>query len=702
MAGDLRPLRGQAEWWVPALFAIFSGIWIYGSDALVASIAASVEHQRIISTYKGFGYVITAAVLLHLGMRAALHRERTEARRILEARQFNEQIINGAQEGVIVYDQDLRHLVWNPFMERLTGYPASAVLGKRAQEVFPFLKDTGFPARLRRNLAGEDPADCIDFSATLANGSEQGWISALTAPLRNTQGEVIGVLAFVRDDTARKLAEDSLQEREERYRTFFTHGPDGVLVLDPETKRPIEFNDQVCRQLGYTREEFGNLTLADIEAVESTEDSANRINKIMANGYGDFETLQRTKQGDLRTIHVTAQYIKIGGRSTYHCVWRDNTDRKRAEAENASLQAQLQQSQKMDSLGTLAGGIAHDMNNVLGAILGLASAHIGTQPYGSPLHRALDTICKATERGGKMVKSLLSFARQSPVEDHKLDVNEILREEIHLLERTTLAKVRLELDLAPELRPIRGDASALTHALMNLCVNAVDAMPENGTLTLRTRNLNKDWVEVTVEDTGAGMPKEVLEKALDPFFTTKGVGKGTGLGLSMVYSTMKAHRGQLELLSEPGQGTRVILRFPVDGTENPAGDSNSVTQTETPRVAMKVLLVDDDELIQSSVQTILEILGHAVATAPCGEEALAKLEAGYEPDLVILDMNMPGLSGVGTLPRIRTLLPMIPIVLSTGRTDQTALTLASNHPGVTLLAKPYGLRELQRLLDTLA
>ena len=227
----------------------------------------------------------------------------------------------------------------------------------------------------------------------------------------------------------------------------------------------------------------------------------------------------------------------------------------------------------MESLGTLAGGVAHDMNNVLGAILGLASAHIGTQPYGSPLHQALGTICKATERGGKTVKSLLSFARQSPVENGRLDMNAILKEEVALLERTTLAKVRLEIDLEANLRPILGDASALTHAFMNLCVNAVDAMPENGTLTLHTRNVDNDWIEVVVEDNGTGMSKEVLEKAMEPFYTTKETGQGTGLGLSMVFSTVKAHRGQMSIESELGKGTRVMMRFPACEHEAPVQDA---------------------------------------------------------------------------------------------------------------------------------
>jgi CheY-like chemotaxis protein/anti-sigma regulatory factor (Ser/Thr protein kinase) len=358
----------------------------------------------------------------------------------------------------------------------------------------------------------------------------------------------------------------------------------------------------------------------------------------------------------------------------------------------------------MESLGTLAGGVAHDMNNVLGAILGLASAHIGNQPSGSPLHQAFDIICKATERGGKMVKSLLSFARQSPAESTRVDMNAVLKEEVGLLERTTLAKVRLKMDLEAELRPIHGDASALTHAFMNLCVNAVDAMPEKGTLTLHTRNIDNDWIEVVVEDTGIGMPKEVLEKAVEPFFTTKGTGKGTGLGLSLVFSTVKAHRGQMAIESEPGQGTRVMLRFPACQLEAPVQTAPPATVDATlpAHGSLKVLLVDDDDLIQSSVRMILEVLGHStVTTAPSGEEALTLLEAGLEADLVILDMNMPGLGGIGTLPRLRALRPQVPVLLSTGRVDQKALNLASIHPGVSMLSKPFRLEELQKHLESI-
>jgi CheY-like chemotaxis protein/anti-sigma regulatory factor (Ser/Thr protein kinase) len=298
-----------------------------------------------------------------------------------------------------------------------------------------------------------------------------------------------------------------------------------------------------------------------------------------------------------------------------------------------------------------------------------------------------------------MVRSLLSFARQGRAEDRELDLNAILREDAGLLGSTLLSKVRLELDLEGALRPIRGDASSLTHAIMNLCVNAVDAMPEQGTLTLRTRNVDSDWIEVVVEDTGTGMSKEVLERALDPFFTTKAVGKGTGLGLSMVYNTVKAHQGQLELHSEPGRGTRVRLRFPACEPATKSGGEDEETRSSTLPSSLTVLLVDDDDLIQSSVQTLLQALGHAAFTASSGEEALLAVEEGLEPDAVILDMNMPGLGGSGTLSRLRALRPEVPVLLSTGRTDQTALELAAAHAYVTLLPKPFTLKELQRRLE---
>ncbi len=376
----------------------------------------------------------------------------------------------------------------------------------------------------------------------------------------------------------------------------------------------------------------------------------------------------------------------------------DITDRMQLEEEHRQIQVQLQQAQKMESLGLLAGGIAHDMNNVLGSILGMATANLQLQTVSGPTHRAFDIIARAATRGGEMAKSLLAFARQSPVEQHQLDLNELIKENVRLLEHSTLSRISLEMDLTESLPPVLGDANALTHALMNLCVNAVDAMPDGGTLTLQTLKVDDHWVEVRVQDTGSGMPKEIMEKAIDPFYTTKPLGKGTGLGLSMAYKTVQAHHGQLTLQSQLGHGTIVKILLP---STNPIAkvDPGDSEESHSTQRTLIVLLVDDDSLIQSTMQEILGMLGHAVSAVLSGEDALERLESGFKPDVIILDMNMPGLGGVGTLPRIRQLNRTVPILLATGRADDTALNLMSAHSNVTLLSKPFSAGELRDRLE---
>lgn len=246
---------------------------------------------------------------------------------------------------------------------------------------------------------------------------------------------------------------------------------------------------------------------------------------------------------------------------------RDITERRAAEEARLSLERQLAQAQRLDSLGSVAGGVAHDMNNVLGSILLLSSAHEALSPPGSEAQEAFATITQACRRGRDMLRRLLDFARQNLTEVKPLDLNAVVRE-AHAMQRPTVPPaVRVALELDASLHPVTGDAGALLHALVNLWVNALDAMPHGGTLTLRTRNDGADAVTLTVEDTGHGMTREVLDRALDPFFTTKSRGHGTGLGLPLVYATTKAHQGTLTLESEPGAGTRVTLRLPAAPTE---------------------------------------------------------------------------------------------------------------------------------------
>jgi PAS domain S-box-containing protein len=531
--------------------------------------------------------------------------------------------------------------------------------------------------------------------------ARQAWFRVVTValPLAGLLGLLVVLWITQLRHTVRARTR-ALRASEERYRSILNASPDDITITDLEG-RMIMVSPMGLKLWHCEREDqlLGRMA-TDFIVPEDRERALAALARMFQGVMpGPNEYRCRRPDGSALEVEVNVEFIRDaeGAPASLVMVVRDITERRRMELERRQLQAQLHQAQKMESLGSLAGGVAHDMNNVLGAILGMASMHAEQAPPGSDLERGLATITKAAERGGQMVKSLLNLARQSPAEAQLVDLNTILREEVRLLERTTLSQVRLELELAPGLRPILGDAAALTHAFMNLCVNAVDAMAGSGTLTIRTRNLDPDAVEVQVQDTGCGMTREVMEKALDPFFTTKGVGKGTGLGLPIVYSTVKAHQGLLELQSETGRGTLVRMRFPSCAPAVPAAPAPEA-QPEPGWGQLSVLLVDDDELVRNSIQALLEALGHSVTAAASGEEALARA-AGFEPDVVVLDLNMPGLGGAGTLPRLRALHPWVPILLATGRTDQTALNLVEAHARVRLLAKPFGLKELRHQLE---
>ncbi|MBI1753831.1 MAG: PAS domain S-box protein [Acidobacteria bacterium] len=398
-------------------------------------------------------------------------------------------------------------------------------------------------------------------------------------------------------------------------------------------------------------------------------------------------------------IHLTR--LQGAGSACLVASHLDISSLKAAEEQRLQLERILHRSQKMESLGSLAGGVAHEINNVLASILGMSSMHQEIQAPNTAAHHAFSIITKASIRGGGVVRRLLDFARQNLAESAPVDMNILVHEEILLLERTTLGQIRFASELDPDLHPILGDATALVHALMNLSLNAIDAMPQGGCLTFRTRNAPPDCVELDVEDTGTGMSREVMEKAMDPFFTTKPVGKGTGLGLSIVYSTVKAHQGTVELQSEPGQGTQVRLRFPAF-LRAAAAPADPQTPAKTPAGgSLDILLVDDDELILATQAPVIECLGHRVSLARTGEQSLQLLQSGYLPQVVILDLNMPGMGGPATLSRLREALPGVPVILATGCVDAASEDLARAFSKVRLLAKPFSMKELETCLEGL-
>ena len=381
---------------------------------------------------------------------------------------------------------------------------------------------------------------------------------------------------------------------------------------------------------------------------------------------------------------------------------RDITERIRAEEAHRRLESEIQHAQRLESLGRLASGVAHDMNNVLAAIQASAELLQSHQPESGPLARSLGLILMATGRGRDLVRGLTAFARKGLSEaPEDLDLNELVREEAALLERTLLMRVEVRVDLAPALPLVRGARSSLGNALMNLCVNAVDAMPEGGTLTLRTAVI-EGWVVVHIEDTGEGMPPEVLIRATEPFVTTKPVGKGTGLGLATVRGVVEAHGGHLDLDSEVGRGTRITLRLPSlgagPGPDSGAGESGGLAAKHPSR---HILLVDDDDLVRTALATLLVEGGHRVEVATDGAAAERQVADGQVPELVVLDLNMQGLDGPQTFERLRRLAPDLPVLIVSGFLEALPAGFAQDHARVRTLAKPFSLAQFQDCLREL-
>lgn len=582
------------------------------------------------------------------------------------------------------------HIFVNQTFLKLTGLKQEEVIGRRSDEVGWVRPEDR--AEIKRKLAAEGAVSGMALDIFTRNGDVLNVL--FNCNFFEMEGRAY-MLTSAQDVTHTKCAQELMRRQAEELDLFFKTNLD-LLCLAGLDGTFLKLNPEWERCLGYPLNElegrcFLDLvhpddldgTLAAIQTLQGGEDV-----KLFTNRY-------RCKDGSYR-------FIEWRSASKGHLIYaaaRDITERIESERSRFELEHRLHQSQKLESLGSLAGGVAHDINNVLGAIMNLASALQATITAADPMAKSMDTMIKACTRGRDVVKSLLVFARKELQEQSALDLNQIIRDLAHLLRHSTFSRVEICLELQEGLPMVIGEISTLSHAIMNVCVNAVDAMPEGGVLTLETSLGPQGGPRVRIRDTGHGMEGRVLEKATEPFFTTKEVGKGTGLGLSMVYGAIKAHGGNLKIESQVDIGTIVTLDFPA------VNDSKDVPESLDQKVdhALKiqkhrVLLVDDDELVLESTLLLLEHLGHQVEVASSGEAALKSLDNGLEPDLVILDMNMPGRSGSDVLPLIRERRPELPILIATGFNDGKVDDLMERYPKVSAISKPYTLDEIRQAL----
>jgi PAS domain S-box-containing protein len=548
-------------------------------------------------------------------------------------------------------------------------------------------------------IARHEPFDLDYPIVRLADGVTR-WVHGRGDIRRDADDRPVAMVGTIQDITERKLAERFLK----KIQMAVEQSPLSVMITDPQ--RRIEYvNPAFTEVTGYTAEEALGRNPRLLKSPNTPPEVYRDMWETLARGEvwkGQLEN--RKKDGSLFYERATIAPVwdEDGVITNYVALKEDITQARQDRAERRALEAQLHQSQKLESLGSLAGGVAHDMNNVLGAILGLASSLREMANPSAPEVRSLDTIVNACLRGRGVVKGLLYFAHKDLEEEGLIDLNALVQEMSQLLSYTTLKRVELRMELAPGLGKVRGDAGALSHALMNLCVNAMDAMPRGGILHIHTAATPAGGVELRVQDTGEGMTPEVLAKAMEPFFTTKPQGKGTGLGLAMVYGTMVAHNGSFDLRSEAGVGTEAILGFPASRVEAEIEVKASIpAAARPPQASLKILLVDDDELIRESVGPMLEMLGHVVTLAAGGAEALGLLEGGLPVELVILDMNMPGMNGAEALPLILECRPELHVLMASGYSDQEIAPLLQGRPRVASLRKPFSLKEVQAKLADL-
>jgi PAS domain S-box-containing protein len=515
-----------------------------------------------------------------------------------------------------------------------------------------------------------------------------------------------GLLRFARRSVA-------VRARASRYQSLFRHSADGILLFDGDGV-VLDVNPRGCEQLGYERDELCGLRVDALHAPEERVRVRAALGSLAREGTTVLELALRRRDGSTFPAEVSASAFSAGGHQLVQAVVRDLSPRR-------ALEQRLQEVQKMEALGRLAGGVAHDLNNLLTVIRGYGSLLAAVVPGEGEAHAFLDEVAAAGERAAALTQQLLAFSRRQVVRPQLVDVNAELGRLQRLLRGTLGEDVRLLVDLAPDLPSVWIDPAQLQQVIVNLAVNARDAMPQGGELTLKTGlarppgsiasngDGDQPWVRLQVRDSGVGMSAEVLGHLFEPFFTTKERGKGTGLGLASVYGAVRQSGGDVRVTSAPGAGTTIeVLLPPARGEAAATSDSGAhPVLVASPRGGRSVLVVEDDEAVRRLVVTVLRGAGYEVVAAEDGDAALAIAGARERPlDLVLCDVVLPDRSGVEVARRITALCPSARTLLMSGHA-QDAIARSAGHGrplrGSRFIAKPFGPEALlENVAKTLA
>lgn len=568
---------------------------------------------------------------------------------------------------------------WNPGARRFKGYEESEVLGEHFSRFYTEAdREAGLPQKALETAAREGKFEGEGWRCR--KDGTRFWAYVVIDPIRDASGNLVGYAKITRDLTGRKLAEDALRRSEQQFRLLVEGVTDyAIYMLTPEG-RVSSWNAGAQRIKGYRPDEIIGEHFSRFYSEEDRRAGAPQAALETAARDGRFEKegWRIRKDGSKFMANVVIDPIRApdGTILGFAKITRDITERREAERALQEAREALFQSQKMDAVGQLTGGVAHDFNNLLMAVLGSLELLRKRLPADPKMMRLVDNAIQGAQRGAGLTQRMLAFARRQELKPVALDVAGLVRGMTDLLHSSLGATVQIETNLSPGVNKILADPNQLELAILNLAVNARDAMPKGGSIFIAAREENiraapdlkaGRYVCLSVTDEGCGMDEATRSRALEPFFTTKGVGKGTGLGLSMVHGMIHQSGGKLVLKSREGEGTTAELWLPVaaDGADHmpDEADTRALDGREGPLV---ILAVDDDALVLLNTAAMLEDLGHTVLEATSGKGALEIIRREGSVDLVITDQAMPNMTGSDLAAAIRAEKPDLPIILATG------------------------------------
>jgi PAS domain S-box-containing protein len=630
-------------------------------------------------------------------------------------------LVDHAPAGIYQVDfRSRRFISVNDVMCQYTGYTRDEFLTLDPLRILtedslePFLK------RMADVMEGIPISDSVEYKIRGKNGREF-WVLLHNSFLYEEGRPVISTV-IIHDITERRQTEQALRESEERYRTLVETSPDSI-ILYSLTGEILAASGQTAAMYGAssTAEFMKEVrTVFDLLTDEGREKAAANFSRTLAKGHSEKNEYRiRLRDQSQIDVEINSSLVRdaSGEPRAFISVVRDITDRKRAEEERERLQMQLLQAQKMESVGRLAGGVAHDFNNILAAVMGYTEMSLLLATPGTKLHQNLQEILKAAGRSADLTGQLLAFARRQVTSPKVLNLNDTVGGMLKMLQRLIGEDVELAWIPGHDLWNVRIDTSQVDQVLANLLVNARDAISGAGRVTIETRNLEVDegfiarhgefapggYVLLSVSDTGCGMDRETLEHVFEPFFTTKEIGKGTGLGLAMVFGIVRQNEGFIHAYSEPGQGTTFRIYLPRVASARP--EQSQPGEAVKPRRGEEtILLAEDDEAVLMLTRSVLEALGYRVITAGTPDRAIQVVGESKETiHLLLTDVVMPGMNGRDLAERLVSLRPGLKCLFMSGYPADVIAHHGILEEGIHFVQKPFSIQALseavRRVLD---